>query len=125
MTLISPELYHTSIANLISVRSILSEHSLNHLYAASHFTCILQAVCLFSQAVARNATVGFFVMAPLLHGWYRLVARVCGTGPRTWKLSVKISAVEQVIFGPIVLTSYFTSTGKYSSGYSSNSLPIV
>jgi len=51
-------------------------------------------------------------MCPLLHGWYRVVGRVMGVGVRTWRQSITISAVEQAVFGPIILTAFYTSTGK-------------
>lgn len=49
----------------------------------------------------------------MLQGWYKLVAVVVGTGARTWATSVKISAAEQILFGPLVISAFFTSTSKY------------
>ncbi|KAF6023797.1 hypothetical protein EB796_017899 [Bugula neritina] len=62
-------------------------------------------------AVRRNTTVAVFVIAPLLHGWYKLAALWFGKGKRTWRTSLKIVVAEQLLFGPVILTSFFLSSG--------------
>lgn len=76
------------------------------------FNNIIVLLLIVFQAVARNATVGCLVMAPLLHGWLRILGRVYGTAPKTWKTSIKVTMLEQILFSPIHQTSFLTSTSK-------------
>ena len=63
--------------------------------------------------VVRNATVATFMMAPLLHGWYRAMA-IWSKGAMTWRWSMKITTVEQLVFGPVMISTFFIGSGKYS-----------
>ncbi|XP_067929867.1 uncharacterized protein [Watersipora subatra] len=62
------------------------------------------------KVVARNVAVATFMMAPLLHGWYRLMA-IWSKGARTWQWSIKITVSEQVLFGPVITSVYFIGSG--------------
>ena len=74
-------------------------------------TKFIVCYALYLQAVARNATVGAFMVAPLVQGWYKLMA-VWSKGARTSRWSLKITIAEQIIFSPVILSTFFIGSGK-------------
>ena len=64
------------------------------------------------------------MMAPLLHGWYCAMA-IWSKGAMTWRWSMKITTVEQLVFGPVIIFTFFFGSGKYSLQICQLSEPIV